>query len=159
MIQFPTKSRSVLGHRKDISQQPMVSATENPLEKAMDVLDKASALAKKVAPPINSTTNGLKHVVDVVDELETVIKDLNEMVKIANVIADLGFALTEIPIVGEVTDALASGIRSFTETIDTILVPLNTFKAEVLDEVKSVIGKIYDVCKKIDGYVTYFATK
>ena len=93
------------------------------------------------------------------DDIEIVIKDLNEAVTTANAIADIGYALTEIPIVGEITDVLASGLRSFAEIIEVVLTPLNEFKTTVLDEVKSVIGKIYDVCNKIDGYVTYFANK
>ena len=135
------------------------SSDKNPLEEAIEVLDKASALAKKIVPPINSITSDLKKVVDVVDDIEIVIKDLNEAVTTANAIADIGYALTEIPIVGEITDVLASGLRSFAEIIEVVLTPLNEFKTTVLDEVKSVIGKIYDVCNKIDGYVTYFANK
>ena len=163
MSQFSTKKPTVGAQGQDASQpQPIVpfqSAAKSHLEEAIDVLDEASALAKKVTPPINSITSGLKQVIDVVDDIETVIKDLNEVITTANAIADIGYALTEIPVVGEVTDVLASGLRSFAEMTDAVLTPLNEFKTTVLDEVKSVIGKIYDVCNKIDGYITYFATK
>ena len=163
MSQFSTKTNSTVGvHGQDVPQQsivPFQSAAKNPIEEAIDVLDEASALAKKVAPPISSITSDLKKVVDVVDDIETMITDLNETVTVANAIADIGYALTEIPIVGEVTDALAGGLTSFAEMIDAVLAPLNEFKTSVLDEVKSVIGKIYDVCNKIDGYVTFFAKK
>ena len=131
----------------------------NPLEEAIDVLGRGSALAKKVAPPINSITNALQKVIKVVDDVETVIEDLNKTGSTANVLADIGFSLTEIPVVGEVTDLLSSGLRDFAGVVNEIAVPLNKFKAEVLDEVKSVVGKICSVCNKIDSYITYFATK
>ena len=154
--------RSVKKQRLDVTQQSIVpfrSAAENPLEEPVEILNKASALAKKVSPIINSTAKDLKVVVNVVDDIETVISDLSDAVKVANAIADIGVALSEIPVVGEVTDILVGGLRTFTDGVNIVLKPLNNFKSEVLEKVKDVIGKIYDVCNKIDGYINYFATK
>ena len=161
MGQFLAQNATVRVHLQDVSQQlvaPFQSATQSPIEEAIDVLEKASTLAKNISPSMNFITKSLKKVVNVVDDIETVISDLNEVVTIGNTLAEIGIALTEIPIVGEVTDFLAGGLESFTTMVDGVLIPLNDFK-NVLNEVKPVIGKIYDVCSEINGYITYFATK
>jgi len=155
------KKRPVLQNRVDY-QKPATHkqfSESNPLDEAVDVLNAAANLAQKITPPINSVTTDLQQVNGVVDKVESLIGGLNDTVSAAGTLADAGYALSEIPVVGQITDVLATGLRDFAKTTEALLVPLNEFKTSVLDEVKKMVGEICNVCSKINGYVNYFTTK
>ena len=131
----------------------------NPLEEAVDLLNAAATLSAKVTSPIITVNDDLQKVNSYIDNIENSIKSLNDSVSTARDLGDACFAFTEIPAIGEVLDALGQALRDYAGTVNKSLKPINDFKKDILDKVKSVIQDVCDLCRKIDGYVTYFATK
>ncbi len=133
--------------------------SDNPLEGLVNLLDGAADLAKEIGTPVNEVCSGLQKAEDDINGVENFIRDLNDVAIVSNTIGDLCYALTEIPVVGEILDALGTVLRKFGSMVAETMEPINTFKKEVLDEVKSVINKINKVLSKITGFLNFFINK
>ena len=138
----------------------LVASAPNPLKDAIDLLNTAANLAKKVAKPVNEITDGLKSANGVVSEIENFINGLNETVDTTAELSSLCFALTEIPPpVDALFDTLGTALREFSESAKEVLTPLNEFKQGLLSKAKDVLGDIMKVCREVNTALTFFATK
>jgi len=138
----------------------LVASAPNPLENAVDLLNAAANLVKKVAKPVTEITDGLKSANGVVSEVENVIDGLNETVYTTAELSSLCFALTEIPPpVDGLFDTLGAALRGFSETTKEVLTPLNELKQGLLSKAKDVLGDILKVCGEVSTALTFFATK
>lgn len=133
--------------------------SSNPLEGLVDLFNGAASVAKEVGKPLDEVYHGLSTAENDIDSVENFIGDLNEVVTLSETVSGLCYGLSEIPVVGDILGVLGKTLDDFGKTVAEILEPINTFKKEILDDVKKVIHKINGFLAKITKFLNFFINK
>lgn len=131
----------------------------NPLKDVVHVLDEAAGVANEVAKPIADFDEIFTDALAIVEDLELFITGLNDLDKVAGEIGELLFLLTEIPVVGEVLDVIGAALKDVSVIVGEALIPVNEFKATVLEEARPVLKRISGVTNDVNSAVSGFADK